>query len=211
MVTHNSDLMIGSASVEDTLALRPSSCEMPSSASVHSLRRSGSRPRRGILDGLLGNEPRKTGWMQRKRPAIQARGASRRSWAGQWDADALREHCPCVRAGNARRRGRIDETGFLDRGQSIVRGHTLVHRLGGHDHHFPIGVFASYVSRHGDAFIDRALRLPKESTGPRRSPEGSGMTERSGLCDEAQISRRMIARVIAAMPFSFAAKLKLQL
>jgi hypothetical protein len=39
-----------------------------------------------FLDGLLGNEPRKTGWMRaRRRQVIPGRGGSRRCWAaGAW-------------------------------------------------------------------------------------------------------------------------------
>jgi len=50
----------------------------------------------------------------------------------------------------------IDETGFLKQGKRHAewRGNTLVRQ---EDHELQIGVFAAYVSRHGHAFIDRAL------------------------------------------------------
>ena len=55
----------------------------------------------------------------------------------------------------------IDETGFLKQGKaSEPRGNTL--GSAGKITNCQIGVFAAYVSRHGHAFIDRALYLPKE-------------------------------------------------
>ena len=43
-----------------------------------------------FLDGLLGNERRKTGWMRAEAAAIPVPGASRLFLArGRWDADRL--------------------------------------------------------------------------------------------------------------------------
>ena len=58
----------------------------------------------------------------------------------------------------------IDETGFLKQGKAscgVARQYT---GSAGKITNCQIGVFASYVSRHGHAFIDRALYLPKEWT-----------------------------------------------
>src|SRR4051794_34744038 len=77
------DLMIGGASVEDTLTLWASSLRDVKQR----IRRLFTQERVAaaagqFLDGLLGTEPRKTVGCGRKRPAIPARGASKRSWAG---------------------------------------------------------------------------------------------------------------------------------
>ena len=83
------------------------------------------------------------------------------------DADAPR--APGARLSRGReRRGVIDETGFSSkqRHRAGWRGNTLVQRK---ITNCQIGVFAAYVLRHGHAFIDRALYLPKGWTG---SPEG---------------------------------------
>ena len=79
----------------------------------------------------------------------------------------------------------IDETGFLKQGKAscgVARQYT---GSAGKITNCQIGVFASYVSRHGHAFIDRALYLPKEWTDDRRAPEGSACAGRCGLCDQA--------------------------
>jgi SRSO17 transposase len=44
-----------------------------------------------------------------------------------------------------------------------MRREPSIYWLCGEDHHQK-GVFAAYVSRHGHAFIDRALYLPTTST-----------------------------------------------
>src|SRR3974377_255647 len=82
------DLMIGGASVEDTLTLWASSLR----DAKQRIRRLFTQERVAasageVFGGLFGNEPRKRGWVVgggggRKGPAIEARGASRRFWAG---------------------------------------------------------------------------------------------------------------------------------
>jgi SRSO17 transposase len=69
-----------------------------------------------------------------------------------------------------------------------------------------VGVFAAYVSRHGHAFIDRALYLPKEwTTHPAR------LATAHVPCDvrfatKPQLGVRMIERAIAAgVPFAWVA------
>ena len=55
----------------------------------------------------------------------------------------------------------VDETGFLKQGKAscgVARQYT---GSAGKITNCQIGVFAAYVSRHGHAFIDRALYLPK--------------------------------------------------
>ncbi len=121
-----------------------------------------------FLDGLLGDERRKTGWMRAetagdpgpwRQQAILGRG--------RWDADALRDivreyvvetlaHPDAVLV--------IDETGFLKQGKAscgVGRQYTgSVGKLT----NCQIGVFAAYVSHRGHAFIDRTLYLPKAWT-----------------------------------------------
>ena len=51
-----------------------------------------------FLDGLLGAEPRKTGGCERKRRAIGAPGASRRSWPRTMGRRCVARHCARLRA-----------------------------------------------------------------------------------------------------------------
>src|SRR3954471_1724769 len=121
-----------------------------------------------FLDGLLGNERRKTGWMRAE--AAGDPGPWRQQaplGRDRWDADALRdmvreyvvEHLADDDAVLV-----VDETGFLKQGKSscgVARQYT---GSAGKITNCQIGVFAAYVSRHGHAFIDRALYLPKAWT-----------------------------------------------
>jgi SRSO17 transposase len=124
-----------------------------------------------FLDGLLGNEPRKTGWMRAE--AAGDPGPWRQQailGRGRWDADALRD---------------------------IVRDYALETLA---------GVFAACVSRHGHAFVDRALYLPKEWTDDPERLKAAHVPDEVDFATKPQIARRMIARAIAAkMPFCFVA------
>ena len=162
------------------------------------------------LDGLLGNEPRKTGWMRAEAagdigPWRQQAILGRRDW----DADGLRD---IVRDYALETLGDndavlvIDETGFLKQGKAtcgVARQYT---GSAGKITNCQIGVFASYVSRHGHAFIDRALYLPKDWTDDPKRMAAVYVPDDVGFATKPQIARRMIARAIDAnVPFSFVA------
>lgn len=205
------DLMIGGASVEDTLTLWASSLR----DAKQRIRPLFTQERVAasawqFLDGLLGNEPRKTGWMRAE--AAGDRGPWRQQailGRGQWDADALRD---IVREYALETLGDedavlvIDETGFLKQGKAscgVARQYT---GSAGKITNCQIGVFASYVSRHGHAFIDRALYLPKEWTNEPARLKAAHVPSDVGFATKPKIAHRMIARAIAAkVPFSFVA------
>ncbi len=163
-----------------------------------------------FLDGLLGNEPRKTGWMRAE--AAGDSGPWRQQailGRGRWDADALRAivrdyALETLADDNAVLV--IDETGFLKQGKAscgVARQYT---GSAGKITNCQIGVFAAYVSRHGHAFIDRALYLPKEWTDNRKRLKAAHVPEDVGFATKPQIARKMIAQAIRAkVPFGFVA------
>src|SRR5450756_707453 len=121
-----------------------------------------------FLDGLLSEERRKTGWM-RAEAAGDPGPWRQQALLGRdlWNADDLRD---LVREYVVEHLGDddavlvIDETGFLKQGKAscgVARQYT---GSAGKITNCQIGVFATYVSRHGHAFIDRTLYLPKEWT-----------------------------------------------
>src|SRR6202022_3872814 len=121
-----------------------------------------------FLEGLLGDGQRKTGW--RRAGGAGDPGPGRQGGtlgALDWDADALRdivrdyviEHLADDDAVLV-----IDETGFLKQGKASGGGGRQYTGSAGKITNCQIGVFAAYVSRHGHAFIDRTLYLPKEWT-----------------------------------------------
>src|SRR5499425_1332515 len=197
------DLMIGGASVEDTLTLWASSLRdikqriRPLFTQERVAASAGQ-----FLDGLLGGEPRKTGWMRAEAagdpgPWRQQAILGRRDW----DADALRdivrdyviEHLADDDAVLV-----IDETGFLKQGKAscgVARQYT---GSAGRVTNCQIGVFAAYISRHGHAFIDRALYLPKQWADDPDRLKATHVPEDMDFATKPQIARRMIARALAA-------------
>jgi len=163
-----------------------------------------------FLDGLLGNEPRKTGWMRAE--AAGDRGPWRQQallGRGRWDADALRDivrDYALETLADADAVLVIDETGFLKQGKAscgVARQYT---GSAGKITNCQIGVFASYVSRHGHAFIDRALYLPQAWTDDPARLKAAYVPNDVVFATKPQIARAMIARAIAAQaPFSFVA------
>ena len=101
----------------------------------------------------------------------------------------------------------IDETGFLKQGKAscgVARQYT---GSAGKITNCQIGVFAAYVSRHGHAFIDRALYLPKGWTDdPARLKAASCARATWPLRPSLSWQPAMIERAIAAgVPFAWVA------
>src|ERR1700731_1800515 len=163
-----------------------------------------------LLDGLLGDERRKTGWMRAE--AAGDPGPWRQQallGRDRWDADALRdlvreyvvEHLADDNAVLV-----IDETGFLKQGKAscgVARQYT---GSAGKITNCQIGVFAAYVSRHGHAFIDRALYLPKEWTDDPDRLEAAYVPAGVGFATKPKLATSMIERAIpASVPFKWVA------
>jgi SRSO17 transposase len=159
-----------------------------------------------FLDGLLGSEPRKTGWMRAE--AAGDPGPWRQQailGRGRWDADALRD---LVRAYALETLADpdavvvLDETGFLKKGHAscgVARQYT---GSAGKITNCQIGVFAAYVSRHGHAFIDRALYLPREWTSNPTRLAAAQVPPEVGFATKPQLTVRMIERAMtASVPF----------
>src|SRR5438309_8585445 len=112
-----------------------------------------------FLDGLLGLELRKTGWMRAE--AAGDPGPWRQQailGRGRWEADALRDivrDYALETLADADAVLVFDETGFLKQGKAscgVARQYT---GSVGKVTNCQIGVFAAYASRHGHTFIDR--------------------------------------------------------
>src|SRR5208337_3763040 len=204
-------MMSGGASVEETLELWASSLrDMKARIRLLFGQERVASSAGLFLDGLLGNEPRKTGWMRAE--AAGDPGPWRQQailGRGRWDADGLRDivrDYALETLADEEAVLVIDETGFLQQGKAscgVARQYT---GSAGKITNCQIGVFASYVSRHGHAFIDRALYLPKEWTDDPDRLEAAHVPDDVGFATKPQIARRMIARAIAAkVLFAFVA------
>ena len=135
-----------------------------------------------FLDGLLGNERRKTGWMRAE--AAGDPGPWRQQsilGRGRWEADDLRDIVRGYALETLADDDAVlvfDETGFLKQSKAscgVARQYT---GSAGKIRNCQIGVFVCYVSRHGHAFIDRALYLPKAWMGRSDPHEGGGISRK---------------------------------
>src|SRR5215203_4837156 len=163
-----------------------------------------------FLDGLLGPERRKTGWMRAE--AAGDPGPWRQQailGRGRWEADALRDIvCDYALETLADPDAVlvIDETGFLKQGKASCGVGRQYTGSAGKITNCQTGVFAAYASRHGHAFIDRALYLPKAWTdGPARLAAAHVPPE-MGFATKPRLTGRMIERAIAVgVPFAWVA------
>jgi SRSO17 transposase len=160
-----------------------------------------------FLDELLGAERRKTGWMRAeaagdpgpwRQQAVLGRGRS--------DDDALRDvvrDYALETLADPDAALVLDETGFLQQGKASCGVRRQYTGSAGKTTNCQIGVFAAYASRHGHAFIGRALYLPKTRTSdPARLaavhvPDDLFDQSGFGACDDRAGDRRRRAALLA--------------
>src|SRR3979411_656133 len=199
------------ASIEETLALWAASLREIKKRIRPLFRQERVATNAGLfLEGLLGDEQRKTGWM-RAEAAGDPGPWRQQAILGRmdWDADALRdivrdyviEHLADDDAVLV-----IDETGFLKQGKTSCGVCGQYTGSAGKITNCQIGVFAAYVSRHGHAFIDRALYLPKSWTSDQARSAAAQVRAGSGFATKPAIALKMIERALAAeVPFGWVA------
>src|ERR1700674_3371319 len=163
-----------------------------------------------FLDGLLGNEPRKTGWMRAE--AAGDLGPWRQQailGRGRWDADALRDIVRDYALETLADPDAVlvlDETGFLKQGKASCGVGRQYTGSAGKITNCQIGVFAAYVSRHGHAFIDRALYLPKGWTDDPARLTAAYVPDDVGFSTKPRLAAEMIERaLVASVPFKWVA------
>ena len=169
-----------------------------------------------FLDGLLGEERRKTGWMRAE--AAGDPGPWRQQailGRGQWDADALRDivrNYALETLADADAVLVVDETGFLKQGKASCGVSRQYTGSAGKITNCQIGVFACYVAKRGHAFIDRELYLPKSWTDDKARmakahvPQEMIEDAHGGFATKPALALAMIKRAISAkVPFAFVA------
>jgi hypothetical protein len=143
-----------------------------------------------FLEGLLGDEQRKTGWMRAE--AAGDPGPWRQQailGRGDWDADALRdivrdyviEHLADDDAVLV-----IDETGFPQAGQSVMRSGTAIHWFGREDYELPDRRLR-YLRFASWSCVHRSRAVSSEGMDRRsRSPGSRICACRCRLCDQTK-------------------------
>jgi SRSO17 transposase len=163
-----------------------------------------------FLDGLLGPERRKTGWMRAEAagdpgPWRQQAVLGRSRWEADALRDLVREHAvETLAAPDAVLV--IDETGFLKQGKASCGVGRQYTGSAGKITNYQIGVFAAYVSGKGQAFIDRRLYLPKDWTDAPARLAAAHVPATVRFATKPRLAVGMIERAIrAGVPFAWTA------
>src|SRR6266566_4402411 len=132
-------------------------------------RRAEVRKRVGrYLQGLLAEVSRKNGWqMAEELGEANAHGVQRLLEEADWDEEAVRDELRTYVIEQLGESGGIlvvDETGFVKKGKKSAGVARQYSGTAGRRENSQVGVFLSYASSKGAAFIDRALYLPEEWT-----------------------------------------------
>jgi SRSO17 transposase len=165
--------------------------------------RSETRDRvRAYLIGLLAPVQRKNSWQLAEQIGDdRPYGVQHLLGRSDWDPDEVRDD---LRAYAVEALGDpdavliLDETGFLKKGThsaGVARQYT---GTAGRIENAQVGVFLAYASRHGTAFLDRALYLPKEWTDDPGRCEKAGVPEGTAFATKPRLARQMLERAFKA-------------
>lgn len=154
------------------------------------------------LQALVGPCARKNGWHIAEQVGdLTPDGVQRLLNAAAWDTNAVRND---LRAYVVEHLGDpsgvliVDETGFLKKGTKSAGVARQYSGTAGRRENCQIGVFLAYASRHGCAFIDRALYLPEEwAADPERRREAD-IAPMAEFATKGRLARTMLQRAFAA-------------
>src|SRR3954451_25426930 len=163
-----------------------------------------SEPRdrvRAYLVGLLGPVQRKNAWQVAEQIGdADPYGVQYLMGRADWDPDEVRDD---LRAYVVESLGDpdavliLDETGFLKKGTKsagVARQYT---GTAGRIENAQVGVFLPYASRHGAAFLDRALYLPREWTDDPGRRRAAGIPEGTAFATKPGLAKAMLTRAFA--------------
>jgi SRSO17 transposase len=165
--------------------------------------RSEARDRvRAYLIGLLGPVQRKNAWQLAEQIGDDSPyGVQHLLGRSEWEPDEVRDD---LRAYVVERLGDpdavliLDETGFLKKGKhsaGVARQYT---GTAGRIENAQVGVFLAYACRHGTAFLDRALYLPKEWTDDPDRCQKAGIPEGTAFATKTEQAKEMLSRAFKA-------------
>lgn len=154
------------------------------------------------LLGLLDRVERKTGWQLAEHlgePGPQ--GVQRLLNAAEWDEDAVRDDLQeyvVEHLGDPAGTLIVDETGVLKKGTKSVGVQRQYSGTAGRRENCQIGVFLSYASPKGRAFLDRELYLPRDWANDQERRREAGVPEEVTFATKPELAKRMLARAFAA-------------
>lgn len=133
------------------------------------------------LRALMAPVQRKNGWQLAEAVGDQGPQKTQRLlYQARWDTDGVRDELQrfvIERFGDAQGIGVIDETGFLKKGDRSAGVQRQYSGTAGKIENCQVGVFLTYQTAHGHAFLDRRLYLPEEWCHDAERRERAGIPE----------------------------------
>ena len=150
------------------------------------------------LAGLLGPVDRRTGpQMAGQIGEGRADGVQRLLNKARWDADAVRDdlrYYVLEHLGDASGVLVLTEIGFPKKGAKSAGVERLRNSTTGRLENRQLGLFLTYASQRGWAFIDRALYLPEEWAGDEARRREAGVPEKVAFATKGELARAMLQR-----------------
>jgi SRSO17 transposase len=160
------------------------------------------RRARAYVRGLLAPLQRKNGWHLAEAAGDPSPDGVQDFLArAHWDAAAVRDDlCGYVveHFGDAAAVLVLDETGFVKKGTKSVGVQRQYSGTAGRIENCQVGVFLAYASRHGYAFLDRALYLPEPWAADAARRMEAGVPNDVEFLTKPKLGRAMLARALAA-------------
>jgi SRSO17 transposase len=154
------------------------------------------------LVGLLGPVERRTGrQMARQIGEESADGVQRLLNKARWDADLVRDDLRdyvLEHLGDVSGVLVLTEIGFPKKGAKSAGVERLRNSTTGRLENRQLGLFLTYASPRGWAFIDRALYLPEEWAEDRERRRDAGVPEEVTFATKGELARRMLGRAFEA-------------
>ncbi len=165
--------------------------------------RSETRDRaRAYLVGLLAPVQRKNSWQLAEQIGEDAPyGVQHLLGRSDWEPDEVRDDLRgyvVESLGDPDAVLILDETGFLKKGThsaGVARQYT---GTAGRIENAQVGVFLAYSSRHGTAFLDRELYLPKQWVDDPARCKKAGVPEGATLVTKGRLAKGMLKRAFVA-------------
>ncbi len=170
---------------------------------AHWFRRAEVRARaKRYLAGLLDRVERKNGWQLAEHlDETGPQGIQRLLNAADWDVEAVRDDLRSYvteQLGDPTGVLIVDETGFLKKGTKSAGVQRQYSGTAGRRENCQVGVFLSYASPKGRAFVDRVLYLPKEWADDHARRREAGIPDAVAFATKPGLAQQMLERAFAA-------------
>ena len=154
------------------------------------------------LKGLLSPLERKNGWQLAEFAGDGTPDGVQRLLASyEWDADLVRDDLRSYVVEHLGDTGGVlvvDETGFIKKGSKSVGVKRQYSGTAGRVENCQIGVFVSYASSKGRAFLDRELYLPKDWSEDQERRTLAGVPSDRSFQTKPELAKTMLKRALEA-------------